>query len=283
MGSLETKARAVDVPLRVVPCLDVRGGRVVKGVRFANLVDAGDPAELAAHYEREGADEIVVLDVSATLEERSASLATVRAVRRALALPLTVGGGVRTLADAEALLGAGADKVAINSAAVARPELIGEIARAFGSQACVLAVDVRRRPGGGWSVAVKSATEVTTLDVLEWITRGAELGAGEVLITSIDRDGTGDGFDVELLAAARAAVGVPIVASGGARGAADLVAAARAGATGLLAAGMFHRGDVSLAECKRALAAAGFSVRPPGEARDASRAPRSGDTTEVRP
>jgi len=262
MRTEDPNQRISRVPLRVVPCLDVRGGRVVKGVRFANLVDAGDPAELAAHYEREGADELVVLDVSATLEERAASLATVRAVRRVLALPLTVGGGVRTLADAEALLGAGADKVAINSAAVARPELIGELARVFGSQACVLAVDARRRAGGGFGVAVKSATQGTELDVIEWITRGAELGAGEVLLTSIDRDGTGDGFDVELLAVARAAVGVPIVASGGARGALDLVAAARAGATGLLAAGMFHRGEVSIAECKRALAAAGFSVRP---------------------
>lgn len=256
------------VPLRVVPCLDVRGGRVVKGVRFEGLVDAGDPAELAARYEREGADELVLLDVSATLEERGAHLATVRAVRRVLALPLTVGGGVRTLADAEALLSAGADKVAVNSAAVARPALVAEIARAFGSQACVLAVDARRSTDGGWNVAVKSATEGTALDVLEWIARGVELGAGEVLLTSVDRDGTGAGFDVELLAAARAVARVPIVASGGARTAADLVAAAGAGATGLLAAGMFHRGEVTLAQCKRELLAAGFRVRPCGAAQE---------------
>jgi cyclase len=248
--------------VRVVPCLDVSGGRVVKGVRFAGLVDAGDPVELARRYEAAGADELVLLDVSATLEERDTSRACVAAVRAVLAVPLTVGGGVRDLRSARALLAAGADKVAVNSAAVERPELVRELAQAFGSQAVVLAVDAVRRTDGGWRVAVRSATQALELDALAWIERGAALGAGEILLTSVDRDGTGSGFDLELLAAARARVAVPIVASGGARGPADLVLAARAGATGLLAAGMFHRGEVALADCKRALASAGEAVRP---------------------
>jgi len=250
------------VPVRVVPCLDVCGGRVVKGVRFAGLVDAGDPVELARRYEAAGADELVLLDVSATLEERATSRACVAAVRAVLGVPLTVGGGVRDLDSAGVLLAAGADKVAVNSAAVERPELVRELAQAFGSQAVVLAVDVVRAADGGYRVAVRSATRALELDALTWIERGAALGAGEVLLTSVDRDGTGAGFDLDLLAAVRARVAVPIVASGGARGPADLVLAARAGASGLLAAGMFHRGEVEIADCKRALASAGEAVRP---------------------
>lgn len=249
-------------PVRVIPCLDVRGGRVVKGVRFRDLEDAGDPAELAARYEREGADELCLLDVSATLDERGACASTVASVRAALSIPLTVGGGVRGLDDAEALLAAGADKVSVNSAAVERPELVTELARAFGSQATVVAVDAARVAPDRWCVTVRSGSTATRRCALEWIAEATRRGAGEILLTAVERDGTGSGFDLELLRAARAATGVPIVASGGARDARDLVRAARTGATGLLAAGMFHRGEVSIRGAKRELAKAGQKVRP---------------------
>jgi imidazole glycerol-phosphate synthase subunit HisF len=248
--------------VRVIPCLDVRGGRVVKGVRFRELQDAGDPAELAERYQDEGADELCLLDVSATLDERGACAATVASVRAALSIPLTIGGGVRTLADAEALLAAGADKVSVNSAATVRPQLVTELARAFGSQATVVAVDAARVAPGQWRVMVRSGSTATERCAIEWISEATLRGAGEILLTAVDRDGTGAGFDLELLRAARAATCVPIVASGGARNARDLVRAARCGATGLLAAGMFHRGEVSILAAKRELAAAGQKVRP---------------------
>ncbi|QDU85690.1 Imidazole glycerol phosphate synthase subunit HisF [Planctomycetes bacterium Pla163] len=248
--------------VRVIPCLDVRGGRVVKGVRFRDLADAGDPAELAARYQSEGADELCLLDVSATLDERGACAATVESVRAVLSIPLTVGGGVRTLADAKRLLAAGADKVSVNSAAVLRPELVTEISRAFGSQAAVVAVDAERVADGAWRVTVRSGSTATQRCALDWIAEATRRGAGEILLTAVERDGTGAGFDLELLRAARAVTCVPIVASGGARSARDLVRAARCGATGLLAAGMFHRGEVSIAAAKLELAAAGRKVRP---------------------
>lgn len=246
--------------LRVIPCLDVADGRVVKGVRFADLADAGDPAELAARYEAEGADELVLLDVRATLARRGTELASVRRVRRALSIPLTVGGGVRTRADVERLLAAGADRVAVNSAAVARPELLDELAAAFGTQCLVLALDARRS-GRGHEVLVRAGSARAGLPATRWAREAERRGAGEILLTSHDRDGTGAGYDLELLAAVRRAVRLPLVASGGARTVAHLVAAARAGADGLLAASIFHRRTTSVARVKRGLARAGLPVR----------------------
>lgn len=248
--------------VRVIPCLDVRGGRVVKGVRFGGLVDSGDPAELAARYQDEGADELCLLDVSATLDERAACAATVESVRAVLSIPLTVGGGVRTLDDASALFAAGADKVSVNSAAVLRPQLVSELATAFGRQATVVAVDALRAEDGAYLVTTRSGSTRVERDALEWMASAQRLGAGELLLTAVDRDGTGDGFDLELLERARRTVSIPIVASGGARDATDLVRAARTGATGLLAAGMFHRGEVSIAEAKAELRSKALEVRP---------------------
>jgi len=196
--------------VRVVPCLDVRDGRVVKGVRFQGLRDVGDPAQQAAAYAAQGADEVVLLDVTATLEDRGARERTVDAVRRGLDVPLTVGGGITNSDQARALLGAGADKVAVNSAAVRRPALLGELAREFGRQCVVLAVDAQADGSGGWTVATRSGRQRETLQAAAWAREGERLGAGEILLTSWDRDGTGDGYDLELIAAVRAAVGVPI-------------------------------------------------------------------------
>ena len=251
--------------LRVIPCLDVAEGRVVKGVRFADLVDAGDPAELAARYEAEGADELVLLDVRATLARRGTELASVRRVRRALSIPLTVGGGVRTRADVERLLAAGADRVAVNSAAVARPALLDELAAAFGTQCLVLALDARRT-ARGHEVLVRAGSARAGLLAAPWAREAERRGAGEILLTSHDRDGTGAGYDLELFAAVRRAVRLPLVASGGARTLAHLVAAARAGADGLLAASIFHRRTTSVARVKRGLARAGLPVRLVGPA-----------------
>jgi cyclase len=245
--------------LRVIPCLDVRDDRVVKGVRFDRLADSGEPSVLAARYEAEGADEIVLLDVVASAR-RTLPLATVRAVRDAIALPLTVGGGVVTLSDAARLIDAGADRVSINSAAVRRPELLSQIAARFGRQATVLAIDVRRS-GTTWEVVTRAGQEPTGLEAISWAAEGARRGAGELLVTAIDRDGTGRGYDLELLRAIVAAVDVPVIASGGAGTAADLVAAAEAGAEGLLVAGMLHRGESSVGALKRRLAADGQAVR----------------------
>ena len=246
---------------RVIPCLDVADGRVVKGVNFVNLTDEGDPAELAARYAAEGADEIVFLDISATPEGRATTLDVVRRTARNVFIPLTVGGGIRSVDDMRAALRAGADKVSVNSAAVREPELIGRCAAAFGRQCVVLAVDARRHDDG-WEVVVDGGRTPTGLDAVGWMQRGVELGAGEILLTSMDRDGTQDGFDIDLLRAAHQAVEVPIIASGGAGTAAHCVEAAGAGkADAVLAASIFHRRQVEIAEVKLAMADAGIPVR----------------------
>lgn len=247
---------------RVIPCLDVREGRVVKGVRFSGLRDAGDPVALAEAYEAQGADELVMLDVSATPEGRATAVETVARVRGVLSIPLTVGGGVRRVEDAEALLGAGADKVGVNTAAVERPELLAELAGRVGVQCVVLAIDAaRRRDGDGWEVVTRSGANRTGIDALDWARRGEGLGAGEILLTSWDRDGSREGYDLELLEAMSRAVRVPIVASGGADSAAHMVEALRAGADAVLAASIFHDGDTTVAGVKGELAAAGVEVR----------------------
>lgn len=246
--------------VRLVPCLDVRDGRVVKGTRFASLRDAGDPVEAAARYAAEGADEIVFLDISATPEGRSAARGVVESTARSLFVPLTVGGGVRSAADAERLLRAGADRVSVNSAAVERPELLDELSRAFGSQCIVLAVDAMRE-GSAWSVRTEAGRRAWDRRAVAWAREGAERGCGEILLTSIDRDGTGGGYDLELIEEVVSALNVPVIASGGAGAYDHLVAAARAGAAALLVAGTFHRGELSIRGAKEALALAGVPVR----------------------
>ena len=247
---------------RVIPCLDVDNGRVVKGVRFQGLRDAGDPVELSMAYQRQGADELVMLDVSATPQGRGNALVTVAAVRAELGIPLTVGGGVRKLEDAGALLEAGADKVAANTAAVARPELLTEIATRFGSQCAVVAIDAaRRKDGDGWEVVVHSGKDRTGKDAVGWAREAMERGAGEILLTSWDRDGTRSGYDTELLAAVSKAVHVPVIASGGAATPEHLIEALKAGADAVLAASIFHDGDYTVADIKRAMKAAGIPVR----------------------
>jgi cyclase len=251
---------------RVIPCLDVADGRVVKGTRFVDLVDEGDPPELAERYAREGADELVFLDIAAAPERRGTLLDIVERTARRAFIPLTVGGGVRSTEEMRDVLRAGADKVSLNTAAVADPALIGRCAARFGSQAVVVAIDARRRSGEGagpaWEVVVKGGREVTDLDAVAWAQRVVELGAGELLITSIDRDGTGAGFDTDLLRAITGRVSVPVIASGGAAGPADFVAAVRdGGADAVLAASIFHRRIHSIASVKAAMAAAGLPVR----------------------
>jgi imidazoleglycerol phosphate synthase cyclase subunit len=246
---------------RIIPCLDVRDGRVVKGVRFQGLRDAGDPAERAALYEAQGADEIVMLDVSATREGRGHQLETVARVREVLAIPLTVGGGVRSEDDAWRLLEAGADKVSVNSAAVERPALLAEIAARFGRQCCVLAIDAALRDGR-FEVLVKGGRESTGRDAVAWAREGEELGAGEILLTSWDRDGTRSGYDLPLVRAVASVVRIPVIASGGADTPEHLVEALEAGADAVLAASIFHDGDRTVAEVKRFLAARGVTVRP---------------------
>jgi len=251
---------ATDLKVRLVPCLDVRDGRVVKGTRFVNLADAGDPVEAAARYAGDGADEIVYLDISATPEGRNAVREVVERTARSLFVPLTVGGGVRSCADAERLLRAGADRVSVNSAAVERPELLDELARAFGSQCVVLAVDAIRE-GTGWKLRTEAGRRAWDRDALAWSKEGSQRGAGEILLTSIDRDGTGLGYDLELLEEAAGAVEVPLIASGGVGVYAHLIEGARAGAAALLAAGTFHRGELTIPGAKKALALAGVPVR----------------------
>lgn len=246
---------------RIIPCLDVRDGRVVKGVRFQGLRDAGDPAERAAAYESQGADELVVLDVSATPEGRGNALDTVRRVRAVLSIPLTVGGGVRQVDDGVALLEAGADKVSINTAAVNNPLILGKLAERFGVQCVVLALDAARM-NSGWEVVTRSGTQRTGIDAVAWGREAVGRGAGEILLTSWDRDGTRSGYDVELLEAVSEAVPVPVIASGGAATAAHLAVALRAGASAVLAASIFHDGDTTVAEVKRDLMAEGLPIRP---------------------
>jgi cyclase len=248
---------------RVIPCLDVRDGRVVKGVRFVGLRDAGDPAELAARYADEGADEIVFLDITAAPEARGPLLDAIQRTCRRVFVPLTVGGGIRSVTDAQAVLRAGADRVALNTAAVRDPSLLARVARRFGRQCVVLSIDARARAeGGGWEVVVQGGREGTGLDAVAWAQRATELGAGEILLTSIDRDGTQAGYDTALLRAVSAAVTVPVVASGGAGRPADLVSAIVDGrADAVLAASIFHDGIVSIGDVKAALGAAGVPVR----------------------
>jgi len=246
---------------RIIPCLDVRDGRVVKGVKFQGLRDAGDPAQLAVAYERQGADEIVLLDVSATPEGRGHQIETVRRVRVDLSIPLTVGGGVREVANAGALLEAGADKVGVNTAAVADPTLITEIATRFGSQCAVVAIDAQRA-GEGWRVVVRSGRDDAGLDAVAWAREAVARGAGEILLTSWDRDGTKSGYDCELLAAVCSAVRVPVVASGGAATAQHMVEALKVGADAVLAASIFHYGEYTVGALKAELAAASVEGRP---------------------
>ncbi len=247
---------------RVIPCLDIRDGRVVKGVRFQSLRDAGDPVECAALYQDQGADEIVLLDVSATPEGRGNALETVRRVRATLSIPLTVGGGVRSADDAASLLGAGADKIGVNTAAVRRPALIEEIAERFGSQCAVLAVDAAATGSGGWEVVVESGHTRTGIDVGQWCRKATARGAGEILLTSWDRDGTRDGYDLDLVAAVSGAVTVPVIASGGANNAGHLLEALRAGASAVLVASILHDGDTTVGHLKKALTQGGVVVRP---------------------
>jgi cyclase len=248
---------------RVIPCLDVANGRVVKGTRFVDLVDEGDPPELAARYAAEGADELVFLDISAAPEGRRTLLDIVERTARRAFIPLTVGGGVRSVDDMRDVLRAGADKVSLNTAAVADPRLIAGCAARFGRQAVVVAIDARRRPAAdGWEVVVKGGRETTELDAIDWAELAVELGAGELLVTSIDRDGTRSGFDTALIRAIADRVIVPVIASGGAAAPADFVAAIRdGGADAVLAASIFHRRIHSIAAVKQAMADAGLPVR----------------------
>ncbi|QCB28753.1 imidazole glycerol phosphate synthase subunit HisF [Corynebacterium endometrii] len=253
------------VAIRVIPCLDVDNGRVVKGVNFENLRDAGDPVELAARYDQLGADELTFLDVSASKDGRSTILEVVRRTADQVFIPLCVGGGVRSVEDVRELLRAGADKVSVNTAAIARPELLRELADVFGSQCIVLSVDARRAEGehcpSGFEVTTHGGTKSAGIDAIEWAKTGQELGVGEILLNSMDGDGTRDGFDVELTRAVRAVVTIPVIASGGAGKAADFPPAVAAGADAVLAASIFHFGDVSIGEVKEELAAAGYEVR----------------------
>lgn len=248
--------------VRIIPCLDFRDGRVVKGVRFQNLRDAGGPEELAAAYEQQTADELVMLDVSATSDGRGTQLDTVRCVRDRLSIPLTVGGGIRQLDDASAFLDAGADKVAVNTAAVERPRLVTELADRYGCQCTVLAIDAARRPtGDSWEVVVRSGRQRTGRDAIAWARHAAESGAGEILLTSWDRDGTHSGYDLPLIRAIAAAVSVPIIASGGAARAEHMHEALSAGADAVLAASIFHDGHTTVADVKRRLRELGEHVR----------------------
>lgn len=256
--------------MRVIPCLDIKSGRVVKGVRFKNLRDAGDPVELARRYEVEGADEITFLDITASTEERQTTVEVLSSCASQLTIPITIGGGVRSVADARRLLAAGAQRVGIATAAVARPEVLTEIASECGPGLTVLSVDARRgQPGltpSGYEVTTHGGKTGTGLDALEWIERAVSLGAGEILLNSVDYDGTNSGFDLEMLRAVRAVTTAPLIASGGAGAVEHFTAAAEAGADGVLAASVFHFGVLSISEVKAGLRAAGFSVTGSGSA-----------------
>jgi cyclase len=247
----------------VIPCLDVDAGRVVKGVNFVGLRDAGDPVELAARYDAEGADEIVFLDITASSDARGTMVDVARRVAGEVFIPFTVGGGVRTVDDARRLLMAGAEKVGVNTAAVERPELVAELAAEYGAQCVVVAIDARRRPGGGFDVYTHGGRTPTGVDAIEWARRAEALGAGEILLTSMDRDGTREGFDIELTRAVTGAVGVPVIASGGVGSLAHLVdGVVEGGADAVLAASIFHFGEHTVAEAKAALERSGVIVRP---------------------
>ncbi|MFI8852480.1 imidazole glycerol phosphate synthase subunit HisF [Streptomyces sp. 891-h] len=248
--------------VRVIPCLDVDGGRVVKGVNFQNLRDAGDPVEMAKVYDAEGADELTFLDITASSGDRETTYDVVRRTAEQVFIPLTVGGGVRTPEDVDKLLRAGADKVGVNTAAIARPELIREISERFGSQVLVLSVDARRRAEGtGFEVTTHGGRRGTGIDAVEWAHRAAELGAGEILLNSMDADGTKDGYDTEMIAAVRKHVTIPVIASGGAGRLDHFPPAIGAGADAVLAASVFHFGDLRIGEVKETLREAGHPVR----------------------
>lgn len=247
---------------RIIPCLDVAGGRVVKGVNFLNLKDAGDPVDLAKRYDQEGADELTFLDISASTEERKTTLDIVSLTAEQVYIPLTVGGGIRTASDVNDLLRAGADKVSINTAAILRPDLINEISDRFGNQVLVLSVDARRAgTKSGFEVTTHGGQESAGLDALEWVASAIARGVGEILLNSMDADGTKNGFDIEMIKAVRAISGVPVIASGGAGKISDFGDAITAGADAVLAASVFHFGEISIADVKSNLAARGFTVR----------------------
>lgn len=259
--------------IRVIPCLDVDQGRVVKGVNFVDIRDAGDPVELAARYDEQGADELVFLDITASSDDRQTTVDMATAVAEQVFIPFTIGGGIRSVDDARKLLRAGADKVSVNSAAVSRPGLVAEISETFGAQCCVVAIDARRTTEGddtdadrfpsGYRVFVRGGRTGTDLDAVAWARRAEELGAGEILLTSMDRDGTREGFDNEMLAAVTAAVNIPVIASGGVGGVADLApGVTEGGADAVLAASIFHFGEATVADAKAALSSAGITVRP---------------------
>jgi cyclase len=248
------------VAVRVIPCLDVDAGRVVKGVNFENLRDAGDPVELARRYDAEGADELTFLDITASSGERETTYEVVRRTAEQVFIPLTVGGGIRSVDDVDRLLRAGADKVSVNTAAIARPEFLREAAHRFGSQCIVLSVDARRA-GEGFEVTTHGGRVGTGLDAVEWARRGEELGVGEILLNSMDADGTKNGFDLEMLRAVRAVVSVPVIASGGAGAVAHFPPAVEAGADAVLAASVFHFGELKISEVKSSLREAGHPVR----------------------
>ncbi|MFD4832417.1 imidazole glycerol phosphate synthase subunit HisF [Streptomyces sp. SID4919] len=247
--------------VRVIPCLDVDGGRVVKGVNFQNLRDAGDPVEMAKVYDAEGADELTFLDITASSGNRETTYDVVRRTAEQVFIPLTVGGGVRTPDDVDKLLRAGADKVGVNTAAIVRPDLIREIAERFGRQVLVLSVDARRTPKGTFEVTTHGGRQGTGIDAVEWAHRAADLGAGEILLNSMDADGTKDGYDLEMITAVREHVTVPVIASGGAGRLTDFPPAVAAGADAVLAASVFHFGDLRIGEVKRTLREAGNAVR----------------------
>ncbi len=251
------------VAVRVIPCLDVDAGRVVKGVNFVDLRDAGDPVELAAAYDAAGADELTFLDVTASSDDRGTMLDVVRRTAESVFIPLTVGGGVRSVENVDVLLRAGADKVGVNTAAIARPALIEEIAERFGNQVLVLSLDVRRSADqpSGWEVTTHGGRRSAGLDAIEWAARVAELGAGEILLNSMDADGTKAGFDLDLIAAVRQVVGIPVIASGGAGVVEHFPPAVTAGADAVLAASVFHFGDLTIGQVKDSLRTAGNAVR----------------------
>jgi cyclase len=252
----------VTLRTRVIACLDVKNGRVVKGVNFVNLTDEGDPVELATRYAEEGVDELVYLDITASPEGRPALLDAIRRTAENVFIPLTVGGGVRSTDDMRAVLRAGADKVSLNTAAVLRPDLINECADAFGRQCVVLAIDAKKGSDSLWNVFISGGRTDTGIDVIDWAREGVERGAGEILLTSMDRDGTNDGFDIELLRAVTGSVSVPVVASGGAGSAADCAAAvADGGASAALAASIFHRRLVQITEVKDEMERRGLAIR----------------------